>query len=171
MELKSLFLLLCFGLVQHLTAAVNLGIARGKNTCVPANRACLSRGVLCIGGMLTADGIDPTPNRYRHWSAAHHFTQDEATLKAALPGMARQAYEEMIADAQNQGIEPADRPSVMAALLVGTDIYFSSSVKGGPFLLEPWGGGQIVQSGVAEEVALAVVRCQTVYNGEHNYGT
>lgn len=186
MGLKSLLLLLCFGLLHHLTQAINLGIAKGKHVCAPLMGACSSpqavserqRGRPC-GHTLAAEsytrwradpGTDPTPEHYRHWSAAHHFTQNEATLKDALPGMARQAYEEMVADARSQGIKPADVPSVMAALLVGTDIYFSSSLKGGNFLLQPYKGKKYVHDAVAEEVKLAIVRCQQAYNGQHNYG-
>lgn len=35
MGLQLLLLLLCFGLVQHLTLAIDLGIARGKHACAP----------------------------------------------------------------------------------------------------------------------------------------
>jgi len=57
----------------------------------------------------------------------------------------------------------------MAALAVGTDVYFSSSLRGGPFLLTP-GAVKYVEEGVAEEVATAIVRCQESWNEDHRYG-
>jgi hypothetical protein len=119
------------------------------------------------------DSTDDTAKRYFHWSAAHSFTQDEATIHDALPSLARQAYEEMIADAQKQGIKPGRVPAAMAALAVGSDVYFSSSLRGGMFLLSP--GTPDTPNGVkpevAEELAAAIVRCQYTYTGEHNFGT
>lgn len=114
-------------------------------------------------------GTDVTDQGYFHWSAAHAFTQDEGTVHDALPSLARQAYEEMIEDAENQGIDSRRVPSTMAALAVGTDVYFSSSLRGGPFLLTP-GTPNGVDTGAAEEVATAIVRCQQSYNSEHRYG-
>ncbi len=73
----------------------------------------------------------------------------------------------MLEDAKDRGI--AQIPSTMAAFAVGSDVYFSSGLIGASFLINPGQVENFVQEGVAEEVALAIIRCQQTYSGDHHY--
>lgn len=67
--------------------------------------------------------------------------------------------------AQNGPEEAPNQPATMAAMLVGNDVYFSSSLRGRPFLVFPHGTGDgYVQNGVPGEAELAIFRCQQSYS-------
>jgi hypothetical protein len=73
----------------------------------------------------------------------------------------------MADDAADQGIREQDIPSTMSALAIGSSVYFSSSLRGGPFLLNPATGQ--AEEGVAEEVSLAIFRCQQTSQKTHRF--
>jgi len=75
----------------------------------------------------------------------------------------------MVADAQKRRIGRKRIPAAMAAFAVGSDVYFSSSMRGGMFLMNP-GTPNGVKTAVAEEVAAAIVRCQHTYTEEQRFG-
>ncbi|KAF2756149.1 hypothetical protein EJ05DRAFT_512696 [Pseudovirgaria hyperparasitica] len=139
MEFKSIFLLFCLCLIQGFASAT-LDIKQ-----------------------------DETDAGYFHWSSAKRFAEDANTVRNALPSLARQAYEEMRDDARNKGLPEGQTPSAMAALAVGSDVYFSSGLIGRPYLVHPGEVQNYIQEGVAKEVELAIFRCQQTYQSEHRY--
>lgn len=77
----------------------------------------------------------------------------------------------MMADVKKNNVESDKVPATMAALAVGKDVYFSSSIKGGPFLLTPSRKEpRKVHEATAAEVKRAIIHCQQAYNKEHRFG-
>lgn len=72
------------------------------------------------------------------WSSVATFENDNGEIfsDAELYGLAKQAYEEMEADWKVQETPDSLRPAVMSAMGIGTEIYFSSSIKGGAFVYQ-----------------------------------
>jgi hypothetical protein len=73
----------------------------------------------------------------------------------------------MIDDTLDQGTRERDIPATMSALAIGSNVYFSSSLRGGMFLLNPKTGE--AEPGVAEEVSLAIFRCQQTAQKTHRF--
>ena len=76
-------------------------------------------------------------NRYI-WSSVATFEKDNTEIfsNAELYGLAKQAYEDMEADWERQNTPGWLRPAVMSAMGIGTEIYFSSSIKGKNFVYQ-----------------------------------
>lgn len=72
------------------------------------------------------------------WSSVATFDKDNTEIfnTAEFYGIAKQAYEEMASDWSVQNTPERQQPNVMAALGIGNEIYFSSSVKGGSFVYD-----------------------------------
>ncbi|KAK6432224.1 hypothetical protein LTR95_011604 [Oleoguttula sp. CCFEE 5521] len=115
---------------------------------------------------------DVTGNRYYHWSSAKHFDATFETVSSQLPALAKQAHEEMTADMDRLAIKGGSRPAAMAALAVGSDVYFSSSLKGPHFILQ-W-KKDVEPSPINPKVALelyeGIQHCQHAYESkDHGY--
>ena len=164
MEFKALLLFLVVSLLSS-HALGTLGIAKGNHG-VPLRILAMT---------FAYQPTDETAAGYFHWSAAVRFSDDEATVIGQLPSLARQGYEEMLADVERLGIAARNVPAVMAALAVTTDnivdVYFSSSLKSrNSFLINPTlDGNDYIQEGVAQEVGTAIFRCQQTYKTEHRF--
>ena len=75
----------------------------------------------------------------------------------------------MVEDFAHVGIPEVYQPATMSALLVDQQVYFSSSLRGAPYLVNPKDVKNYIQEGVANEVHLAIIRSQHQYNSEHRY--
>ncbi|OQO09624.1 hypothetical protein B0A48_05026 [Cryoendolithus antarcticus] len=83
------------------------------------------------------------------------------------------AYDEMVTTFKPGNPGNKRRPATMAALAIGSDVYFSSSLKGKTnFILDTGArkdGTSPVNPPVVEELRLAVLRCQLKYTTDHRY--
>lgn len=120
--------------------------------------------ILAAGGRL---GIsqDITGEGYFHWSSVAVYDEDTAQLfpdDRALAAVAKAAYQELIDDLNEERDEPlaeTHKPYTMAALAVGKEIYFSTTLIGPAFMYTDR-IRDTVSEAVAEEVSLALKRCQ-----------
>jgi len=115
-----------------------------------------------------------TPALYL-WSSVATFSQDNTQISndAEFYGVAMQAYNEMAAAWAAQNIPVQNQPSVMSALGIGNEIYFSSSIKCGDFVYE--------YTDQTAAVTAALTKCQvrlqntvqytTLYQGTTSGGT
>ena len=120
--------------------------------------------ILAAGGTL---GIsqDVTDEGYFHWSSVAVYDEDTATLfpdDKAIAAVAKAAYNELIDDLNEDRDEPlADihKPYTIAALAVGKEIYFSTTLLGPAFMYTDK-IRNTVSDAVADEVSWALKRCQ-----------
>lgn len=73
-------------------------------------------------------------DRQVHWSSAAKFDEDKSQILTQLPSLAAAAYNEMLESARDDGVRHS---TVMAAFAVGQWVYFSSSLRGDAFLVNP----------------------------------
>lgn len=120
--------------------------------------------ILAAGGTL---GIsqDETGEGYFHWSSVAVYDKDTGELfpdDKSIAAVAKAAYNELIDDLNEDRDEPlADthKPYTMAALAVGKEIYFSTTLIGPAFMYTDK-IRNTVSDAVAEQVSLALKRCQ-----------
>lgn len=120
--------------------------------------------ILATGGTL---GIsqDDTDEGYFHWSSVAVYDDNTATLfpdDKALAAVVKAAYQELLDDLNMDRDEPlADvhKPYTIAALAVGKEIYFSTTLIGPAFMYTDK-VRNTVSDAVAKEVSVALKRCQ-----------
>lgn len=132
--------------------------------------------VLAAGGKL---GIsqDVTGEGYFHWSSVAVYSEDTAKLfpeDKDIAAVAKAAYNELMVDLNEERDEPladTQKPYTIAALAVGKEIYFSTTLIGPAFMYTSR-IRDTVSDAVAEEVSLALKRCQVEsYDGNTGHRT
>ncbi|KAL8902720.1 MAG: hypothetical protein Q9207_004432 [Kuettlingeria erythrocarpa] len=107
---------------------------------------------------------DETGAGYFHWSSVAIYDDDTSKLfdDKGLAAVAKAAYEELVADLdrdRDEPLAPVHKPYNIAAMAAGDEIWFSSTLKGGAFIYTSRARNTIDEN-VAEEVSLALQRCQ-----------
>ena len=119
--------------------------------------------VLAAGGKLGVSQ-DETGEGYFHWSSVAVYDDDTGKLfpdDRALAAVAKAAYQELMDDLNDRDEPLSDlhKPYTIAALAVGKEIYFSTTLKGPAFMYTSKIRNTLSDA-VAEEVARALKRCQ-----------
>lgn len=132
--------------------------------------------ILAAGGIL---GIsqDATGEGYFHWSSVAVYEEDTAKLfpeDKDIAAVAKAAYGELINDLneeRDEPLAPTHKPYTIAALAVGKEIYFSTTLQGPAFMYTDK-IRNTVDDHVAEEISFALKRCQSQsYDGVTGHRT